>query len=582
MQVISLQPNRFQTVSKKIAYNEKIVLEIVHNVNMKNWITTYKGKLSKSLTDIINLDLTETQENVVDGLMKLVGNGCIAFEVKVNGLSGLLYPTVDKFVWAVRLCNEVHTVIPTVIPTVTPKVPQEVVHQVSQPSKVKQVSHVPEETLEVSSASAPDLTTDTTPLLDEIDPIQFLSNRYCRTLYTPSIVIHHFAKSTLPKMHILTRKTTQLAKDALCTLAVPSLDAFDSRYSNDANPWLLPGESNYRTSKILQDTLRARDLRLQILLNLELLTILRKEGKKETPQTPPKPTLTHSNHKNTRLRRRRLIPTLLGTALPSMPDFDTDLRTPQTLTSERSYSSTAKLIAGLFDRLCIDDAVLGLDYRDERSSWSFLSGVVTPFYANTHGRLLRELAVNTRGPSILLKLKGRQRRHHKRQHPSSSSASSSSTTKVTTSMQSSARPPIDLSQLRLARSHSSVGTASAADLARKTFSMGESDTAPTPVTVASPARFMNSKKRRLVAPVRQPIPPPTSLSSSSSLSQEQSQSSSSPSLPSLPPSPPPPLIFHENQIIEATPRKDKLTETPTTTRQTILTSPIPKRKLNFN
>lgn len=552
----TLSDTCFYTSASVFKNTKKINIQLLDSIDINIW-NINSSKISKSLKDFISIDFSKNSNL----LAKLKTKNCIGFYVKINGIDGFLFPTFDKFFWGIRLWNVAPILkFQKIVPKPSQLQPQ------SQPQK-KEKEKAPPITKESS------LTSLSIPLHD-IDPIQFLADRYCRTLYT-QIVIDHFPKSTLPKMHLLTRNTIQLAKDTLITLAIPNLDTLDSRFLSDSNSWLIPGESNYRTKPISNlDSLKAKDIRLQIIINLELLSILKKEGKetKEEDMNPQKRKQeqkpgTHENMKNTRLRRRRLIPTLLGTALPSMPDFDTDLRQlSNTQSTTHTITTTSRLIAGLFDRLCIDDVVLGLDYRDDRSAWSFLTNVLTPFYAKTHSRLLRELAINARGPAVLLKLKSRQLKKKK----SSSTSTSTSISKNKQSTQN--KQTIDLSQLKLARSHSSVGTASTADLARKTFSLNDTDTTSQPIPITSPARFMNSKKRRLVVQSQSQPPPP----SSSSLSPPQSQPT-----PPPPPSPPTPLLFRDNQIIEATPRNDRIT-TPTTNRQNILTSPTPKRKLTFN
>lgn len=459
-------------------------------------------------------------------------------------------------------------------------------------------------------------TTSSKKVLKTIDPIEYLTDRYFTTLYSASMSIEHFVKSSIPKMHLLRRDNVKLAKDCLSKLIIETLSDFDRRHNIQIEQgdsfklddfrtiWLSKEklldetEEDYRLEYLLRsgltengglldpdklnaimDRIKLNDLKLQLLLDLEFLKMLKFENEGEKSVSSDKkndqvngvlkkdkrpPLLAKRYSSNLVGKKKRLIPTLLGTVIPTSLEFDVDLRLDQEDGRKKllTIEGTEKLIKILFDKLCVYDAIMGLDYKDINSSWGFLSNCVIPFYEKNHRRLLKTLAIKSRGPAFSLKMKSR---HEKRQRQEKRKEKLVKA-KESTRQGSMERKPasIDLSKIKLKRSHSSFGS-SKADLSRKTISMVKSTTDLGPIddfmhmndlicsgdsinSVSDAKGFMNSKKRKLYAPKRKEVKlePAKSVSSKDpeTLSKEirdfrdiQSE------------------LFHPNQVIEATPRK---------------------------
>lgn len=474
-------------------------------------------------------------------------------------------------------------------------------------------------------------------MLRSIDPMQFLLDRYYTTLYKPSVMLEHFAKSSIPKMNLLRRDDLKLAEECLSNLMIESLLKFDNRYTfqisesmtlhqvkdiwMDTAFYINESEEKYRLSSFEKlelgsdqddgkigevrlekintylNELKIRDLKLQILINMELLKLL-KSGKtglkssndskvQKSPEKRPRIIKKYSN--SLVGKKKRLIPTLLGTVIPAGIDFDTDLRSEPTekvnknLTQER----LKKMIEGLFEKLCVWDAIMGLAYKDINSSWGFLSNCLVPFYDKYSHKLISDLAIRSRGPAFILKLKSRREkkeREEKRKKKEVEKSTKKVERKSTT---------IDLSKLRLERSYSSFSsTTSKIDLSRKTFDMVKSFNETQPLSLSqslsfsqsqsqlqisdlqntsqsidlsqsffengdlmkSTNGFMNSKKRKLNAPKSDTksnrqhhtlVPKAQARSENKILNHKLSSDD-------------PIVIFYKNQVIEATPRHSRI------------------------
>lgn len=447
----------------------------------------------------------------------------------------------------------------------------------------------------------------TEEVLKEIDPMEFLLDKYFTLLYSSSNMLEHFVKSSIPKMHLLRRDNVQLAKDCLVKLSVGSLNKFEKRHLlniNEKEPmstilerWcdensliLAESEFKYRLKRAEKlkisiknheslvkyfDMWKLKDLKLQILVTLELLKIINNEPKTaqktaektndanlESKSSKPQTHKLYSSNLIGRKRknRKRLIPTSLGTVIPASLNFDTDLRNNRLFEDvikennmELNPSNLTNLVNIYFEKLCVYDAINGYDYKNINSSWGFLSNCVMPFYETHHKKLLSELAVKSRGPAFLLELKSRKERKAREQRRQLKQKEES--LKVKPERKSTV---LDLSEIRLKRSHSSF-SAPKVDMSRKTFSMtvsntfteSQSITRTNSINYSDPVLFsdaskssesglstheLQSKKRKLLAPQKA-----KKVTTSDPLSKDNSTKVYE--------------IFHHNQIIEATPMK---------------------------
>lgn len=366
-----------------------------------------------------------------------------------------------------------------------------------------------------TSFTSSDFISSSDKVLKIIDPIKFLCDRYFATLYEDSTLLEHFVKSSIPKMHLLRRDNLKLAKDCLFNLMVESLIDFDKRHSlipryddkmkiaEFSEQWLSNDllldetESAYRL-KVLEsmdigadvilskvdrlndflDKLKVRDLKLQILLNLEMLKIIQSETNPKTSSKEEK--VENHDKKNKRQssvtrprftnslvgKKKRLIPTLLGTVIPTGIQFDTDLRLePEPKNAkELTVDGTKRLIGLLFDKLCVCDAIMGLDYKDLESSWGFLSNCIIPFYEKDHCKLLTKLAIKSRGPTFVLRRRSRKEKEERRKERAKERQKERSDNRSSTKLERKVTN-IDLSSIKLKRSHSSFN--SKLDLSKK-------------------------------------------------------------------------------------------------------------------
>ncbi|ONH71624.1 hypothetical protein BOH78_4362 [Pichia kudriavzevii] len=244
-------------------------------------------------------------------------------------------------------------------------------------------------------------------VLKSIDPIEFLLDQYFTILYDDSFVIERFVKFSVSKMHLLKHNNSQLGKECLTKLLVHSLHKFDKRYdiavsegtevSELITKWLSPEilldplESKFRENifnklgidkqakvtftdngKIAEcfNNLKIRDAKLQILIDMELLKVIKTEdpGTRLTPiHVPSTAKPARPKGKRTQLiskrysnkptdKKRRLIPTLLGSVIPEDFDVDVDLRGQSEPEVEITRETLEKLIEGLFEKLCAPDA----------------------------------------------------------------------------------------------------------------------------------------------------------------------------------------------------------------------------------
>ena len=399
----------------------------------------------------------------------------------------------------------------------------------------------------------------TTPTSSKVtDPIKYLTESYLKILYSSNIPVDSFIKISLKKLnHNINDTKIQLFKDCLLNLLIKSIENFDSRHNNNnsLNIWLSNNlnyidkiESYYRDKRFnkLKNNLnnediinylnnfKLKDLKLQIIICFELLKLFQNDNNNNNNLIKdPIPTLiTRKNHSinliGRKNKKKRLIPTLLGTVIPTNFEFDTDFRHIDNNNNNDNNNIDKNKIESLinlyFEKLCNWDVIMGFDYKDINSSWGFISTSLIPYYEKYFKKLLNNLSIKSRGPVYILKLRAREERLKRdeiKRLKSITTKENKETIKSNT---------IDLSSIKLTRSQSSFSN-SKQYLERKTFSMTKST--PSLSLSRSSSTLSTSepiKKRKLYAP------------SNSNL-------------------------FHHNQIIEATPRKENrhsmiISETP--------------------
>lgn len=460
-------------------------------------------------------------------------------------------------------------------------------------------------------------------VLKSIDPIEFLTDKYFFLLYNNSAILEYFIKSSIPRMYLLSRDNTKLVKDSLSKLIIESLLKFDQRhefgvqydnifkYDTFKNYWLSDEflldkmELNYRIDTLnnlnmpqnigdsdleklneFLDKFKLKDIKLQLILNLELLKLLKIENnenennekkisKEKNEMKKEKRTSLVSKRYSTPLvgKKKRLIPTLLGTIIPNTVDFDVDFRLNDNLQKNEktlSQSTVESLINILFDKLCVYDAIMGLDYKDINSSWGFLSNCIIPFFEKDHKQLINTLVTKSRGPSFKLEPKS-----YSDKPPKTGKRNKLEKLKGSQKLKIIRKAAtIDLSQIKLKRSHSSFSN-SKADLSRKTFDMTKptlfttlsfesnninnsvNNSVPIPIDsldekylIDSPPHenggFMSSRKRKLLAPKRVVPTKVQKINIQKELNMDKQRRNKIEE---------PKEIFHRNQVIEATPRK---------------------------
>ncbi|ODV84528.1 hypothetical protein CANARDRAFT_29066 [[Candida] arabinofermentans NRRL YB-2248] len=346
---------------------------------------------------------------------------------------------------------------------------------------------------------------DSPTKLTNVDPQEFLAERYFSTLYKDTIPLQFFTKTALPRTHVLAHSNTPLVKESLNKFVIKSMLDFDNRNKHiiidlenalktdddgfiNENHLLDPAELPYR--KLFAESLKEssedkineaittwkiREAKLQILLSLELLKLvidgddddvskgIVDQGLKSLVPMKPKT-------KRVRLvgRKKRLVPTLIGTAVPANIQFTTDFRETKETEDNAIVLSKSVLemnISSLFDKLCVWDAISGVSAKNDSSAYNFLMSSVIPFFQKTHLKLLKDLVNKSRGPSVSKKQREVEKKRTKRD-----ATVVERQEKPALSRASSTLGDIDLSSLQLKRSTSTLNS-SRPDFSKKTFEM---------------------------------------------------------------------------------------------------------------
>lgn len=357
------------------------------------------------------------------------------------------------------------------------------------------------------------------------DPTSFLGERYYSMLFTEKSIISHFSKSSLPKLHLICNKDNKQIFETINNLLIPDIEGLHSKYSNILKDGLkledftinwISKESNFCsieeakykrifcdhlkksvtsglnlfTSETFSDkwnNLKIKETKLQIILALELLKIVKSApliGKEfSTPIINKKPI---KRKRNVLVgKKKRLMPTLLGTVIPRSSNFDFDFRNQETQPLEerifnektlRTTESLVELINVLFDILIVQDALVGRNHKDQSSAYLFITGNLIPYYEKDHLSVLKQLVGKVRGASYLTKRKTKRDKERKMREKQERSLKRKKSKHADISVLKNElklkRDPSESSDLKLKRTHSSF--TSNIDWERKGFDMVKS------------------------------------------------------------------------------------------------------------
>ncbi|KAG7893186.1 hypothetical protein KL935_002556 [Ogataea polymorpha] len=318
--------------------------------------------------------------------------------------------------------------------------------------------------------------------LSHVDPHAFLAERYFSTLYQSTTPLQYFAKTALPRVHVLSRSNCQLARDTISSFIIRSMTNFNQRFdfgrssctsslnllNDDELSYRVDFLRNHATKSDEQfreslDNLRLREAKLQVLLCLDLLRLLNGEEDHQVP-TPRRSKVIYTKRPLVG-RKKRLIPTLIGTAISVNAKFTTDLRNIQDNSTNELTSNVLKTnINALMDKLCVHDAIMGLSLNEDDSTYRFLISSVVPFFQKSHPKLLRELINKAKGPSASRKSKNSHAEHIRTISPPSPKLRAIAKSDTSVLVNS-----LEFSHLKLKRKASNLGLTQ--NLSRKTFDM---------------------------------------------------------------------------------------------------------------
>ncbi|GMG21267.1 unnamed protein product [Ambrosiozyma monospora] len=186
-------------------------------------------------------------------------------------------------------------------------------------------------------------------------------------------------------------------------------------------------------------------------------------------------------------RKKRLVPTLLGTTVVADLQFTTDLRQDNKNAAAKQSTELTKAdletnIRLMVDRLCVWDAIGGVSPKDDDSSYVFLTSCVVPYYQKVHMKLLKELVNKVKGPSMSrkekeerkkkkieeLKKRKKKARELELAEAKFDSRMNSGNGKTTSFFD---KPRLQLSPMKVRRTASSLISQKQTDLSKKTFQM---------------------------------------------------------------------------------------------------------------
>lgn len=359
-----------------------------------------------------------------------------------------------------------------------------------------------------------------------MDPNLFLGERYYSMLFTEKSILSHFPKSSLPKLHLICKKDKKNVFENINSVLVSDINDLHSKYLNIIHDnskledftinWILKQsefcpteETKYKrifsdqlkksitpglnlstsnTFKVKWDGLKIKETQLQIILALELLKIVKSNPEIGKEVSIPKPIVKPVKRKRNVLvgKKKRLMPTLLGTVIPTSSNFDFDFRNQEIQPLEervinnkkiRTIESLNELINLFFDILTVQDALIGRNHKDPLSAYSFIVSCLIPYYEKEHLSVLKQLVGKVRGASYLAKRKSKKDKERKIREKQERNLKRSKLKRnngisLLESELKLRKDPAESSDLKLKRTHSSF--TSTIDWERKGFDMVKS------------------------------------------------------------------------------------------------------------
>lgn len=295
-----------------------------------------------------------------------------------------------------------------------------------------------------------------------MNPESLLAERYYSMLLTEKSMVSHFSKSSLPKLQLMCKNDMKKVFEVINSVLIFDVEEIHTKYSslveNDTKLpdfteiWLAKqskfcpeDENKYKRQfcdylqkrippniklivsdvfKRKWDGLKIKETQLQIILALEQLKIVKADPSLGTDTPMPVAKKPVKRKRNVLVgKKKRLMPTLLGTVIPTAANFDFDFRHQETLPLEerlvnvravRTKESLIELVKSLFDILSVQDALVGKNHKDPSSAYSFIVTNLVPYYEKDHLSVLKELVGKVRGASYLAKRKSKRDKERKR------------------------------------------------------------------------------------------------------------------------------------------------------------------------
>ncbi|CDK24532.1 unnamed protein product [Kuraishia capsulata CBS 1993] len=279
------------------------------------------------------------------------------------------------------------------------------------------------------------------PITDQNDAKSFLLERYFSALYRRSIPLQVFAKTAIPRIRTLCNDEKPVLQATLSALIIKNIAEFDVRHQMSGSKngllsasFMTPEEEGYRkdfinggidvadddgktedvkeTERRLEEkkdpverlhdlllALKEREARLQVMLLIELLSAL-PDSKSGSPSPSPQLDVEAKKLPKKRLvsrKNRLIVSTLGGIVRPQAASLSEEkLNVVHAWTNE----SIKAMLFALLDRLCVWDALVGRGSTHDESAFKFMMSCVVPYVRKTHNKLVKDILLRIKGPSL--------------------------------------------------------------------------------------------------------------------------------------------------------------------------------------
>lgn len=245
------------------------------------------------------------------------------------------------------------------------------------------------------------------------DPFDYFLDRYFDNLYLLTTPLTFFTKSAFTRLRTLCADNFEY--ESILKQFIIDHESFDNRHTMSNNgilnsSLLYEKENIYRknfiqkslnlidfdihsststeTNKTLSNVLnnfKIRELHLQILLLLELVHISGRDNVKYFKKPSKKTHLT----KKSLVGRRKLTPTISGTAVPNLENTN----------STNVKLSFNQILDVYIDKLCIWDVLMGTSSLDN-STPIFMSYIIVPYFNKKCPNSVKYMLKKVKGPSF--------------------------------------------------------------------------------------------------------------------------------------------------------------------------------------